>query len=51
MTGFNLGDAYEKGLGSMLLFLLINTAVAAGSIPKIVTFYLKKPQTTIQLSH
>lgn len=39
---YNLGDAHEKGLGSMLLFLLIDIAEGAGSIPKLVTFYFKK---------
>ena len=38
---YNLGEAHEKGLGSMLLFLLTDIAKAAGSIPKLVTFYLK----------
>lgn len=38
---YNLGDAHEKGLGSVLLFLLIDIAEAAGSVPKLVTFYLK----------
>lgn len=33
-----LEDAHEKGLGSMLLLLLIDIAEATGSIPKLVTF-------------
>jgi len=44
---YNLGDAHENGLGSVLLLLLIDIAEAAGYVPKLVTFYLKKQNHTV----